>query len=143
MPNLRTQIQQVSDSYSRCCKDEAFFEDFYRSFLSQSDEISAMFEQTDWYRQRYLLKSALKSAILFAKEPSVHLVKVLMANIASSHSIDHYNIRPDLYPIWLECMIQTVSKHDPKYSHALGEAWKDVLKPTIEFMISQYNKEDK
>lgn len=142
MSNSRKQVQLVSDSYARCCGDEAFYKDFYQLFLSQSDEISAMFKDTDWHRQLHLLKSALKSAILFAKEPDVQLVRMHMDKIAHSHSKARYDIRPGLYPIWLDCMIQTIGKHDPKYTASLGEAWRAVLTPAIKLMISQYDKEE-
>lgn len=142
MSDFRKQVHQVSESYLRFGNSAAFYKDFYQLLLSQSDEIAAMFRDTEWDRQRHLLKSALKSAILFAKEPDVQLVRMHMDRIAHTHSKERYNVRPELYPIWLDCMIQTISTHDPEYSEALGDAWRATLTPAIKLMISQYDKEE-
>jgi len=119
-------------------RDE-FFEIFYNDLLKQSSEIEDLFKNTDWYKQKSLIKSAIKSAIMFAGNPELYIAREHLEKIAITHSHTHMNIKPEYYPIWRECMIRTVKKCDPNYSWITGRAWQKVLTFTINFMISKYD----
>ncbi|MBT3939372.1 MAG: hypothetical protein HOF44_06680 [Pelagibacterales bacterium] len=68
-------VSQVRDSYTRCQKDEKFFDTFYKNLLGKSEQIEQKFEHTDWIRQHNLIKLAIKSAILYAENPDMKLTQ--------------------------------------------------------------------
>lgn len=135
------QIQRVIASYTRTCLNDTFFVAFYDHFLAQSDEIAIMFRHTDWSRQLHLIKQAVRSAILYAKEPDMPIVHQFMERIAYSHSAEHRNVRPELYSFWLDSIVSTIRTHDPEYTPTLDKDWADVLMPAIRFITSHYDPE--
>ena len=40
-------MNQFNDSFERCINDPLFLDQFYEIFLASSDEVSAMFKDTD------------------------------------------------------------------------------------------------
>ena len=108
-------------------EDDAFFEMFYSNFLSQSDEIAALFKNTDWPHQIRLIRKALHSAIIFAQNHEISPAKKHMEAIAYSHSREYMNIKPEYYPMWLEAMLRTLKERDPYFSPELEKAWREVL----------------
>lgn len=134
-------VKIVRLSYNRCCDEEKFFETFYGSFLSQSEDIRHLFRKTDWPHQMRLIKKALHSAIIFAENNKVSIAKRHMEAIAHTHSHSHMDIKPEYYSIWLETMMQTIETFDPYFSTELNAAWREVLTFTIDFMISKYDSD--
>lgn len=134
----REEIEAVQKSYQRCLRHANFFTVFYSHFTEQSDEIAALFANTDWYTQKQLIERAIRIAILFAKEPNMQIVREYMKMIAARHSKKHLNIRPALYPMWLDSMIEAVSLCDPEYTAELGSRWREVLAPAINLMTENY-----
>ena len=137
---METAIENVQNSYVRCCQDKEFIKKFYRRFLKQSNEIWVMFEYTNWNRQRELLKTALKSVILYAANPESEKVRGHMLALGKSHSSEGLNVKPIFYPMWAESMIHTIKERDPEYTDELGKEWLSILTPAIELMISKYKK---
>ncbi|MBE03255.1 globin [Marinobacter lutaoensis] len=124
----------VFQSYGRCCRKEAFFEDFYHHFMASSDDIRALFRDTDMAAQRHLLRHGVMQLILYARGMSDRKLRAL----GESHSRRRYNIRPEWYALWLDALVKTVRAHDPDYTPELGAAWREVLMPGINLIRDAY-----
>ena len=48
------------------------------------------------------------------------------------------DIKPELYDLWLDRLVQAVREFDPKFDPEIETAWRRVLRPGIEFMKSRY-----
>jgi hemoglobin-like flavoprotein len=75
----------------------------------------------------------MMSAALGHGEGDVHLKR-----IARRHSRAELAIRPELYDLWLECLIQAAREYDRSFSGETERAWRNVMKRGIEFMKSEY-----
>ncbi|WP_193162631.1 globin [Microbulbifer hainanensis] len=124
----------VFQSYGRCCKNERFFVDFYDRFMGSSDEVRAMFVDTDMKQQRHLLRNGILQLILHARG----MPDTKLRALGESHSRGGYNIRPDLYRQWLDALLDTVRRHDPEHSDSITDAWQRALQPGIELIRGAY-----
>ncbi|MCW8127411.1 globin [Microbulbifer halophilus] len=129
-----TDTDRVFQSYGRCCKNELFFIDFYDRFMGSSPEIRAVFVDTDMKQQRHLLRNGIMQLILHARG----MPDTKLRALGQSHSRSGYNIRPDMYGLWLDALLATVHRHDPEYSDELAAAWRCVLQPGIELIRGAY-----
>jgi hemoglobin-like flavoprotein len=128
-------IELFNDSLERT-SGTPFLERFYDLFVSASPEVAAKFAHTDFGQQRRALKVSLymmMSAALGHPEGNLHLKR-----IARRHSQAELAIRPELYDLWLDCLVQAVGEHDRAFSGETERAWRSVLAPGIEFMKSRY-----
>jgi hemoglobin-like flavoprotein len=114
---------------------EPFFTDFYERFTSSSREVAEKFKNTNMEKQRTMLKASFYHMLSFstAKEPPDYL-----DHIAETHSRDHYDIRPELYDLWLECLISAAMKHDPEFTDDIELAWRLVMAKGIVYMKFRY-----
>ncbi|NOG61522.1 MAG: globin [Proteobacteria bacterium] len=64
-------------------------------------------------------------------------------SIAKLHSKAELDIRPELYDIWLDTLMETVSIIDTNYDKKIDNAWKKVMNYGIEYMKSQYDYDKK
>lgn len=39
------------------------------------------------------------------------------------------NVTPDLYPIWVDCLMKTIAELDPEFSPELERQWPRSCKP--------------
>ncbi|MCP8898171.1 globin [Gilvimarinus xylanilyticus] len=124
----------VFQSYGRCCIRDQFFSDFYDCFMGKSDEIRQMFVDTDMPSQRHLLRNGIMQLILFSRGLPDSKLKAL----GESHSRHGYDIKPHLYNIWLEALLETLRQHDKQYSPQVESAWRHALTPGIDLIKSAY-----
>lgn len=130
-----------SDSFGRILRAdgtaEAFFNDFYEQFISSSREVAEKFKNTNMEKQRKMLKASFYNMLSFSteKEAPDHL-----AHIAETHNRDHYDIRPELYDLWLECLIGTAMKHDSQFTDDVELAWRLVMAKGIVYMRFKYTR---
>jgi len=126
---LESELQLNNDvvfrSFGRCSLKKDFFEDFYDSFLNRSAEIKAMFAATDMVKQRQLLKNGISFMIMYAKKSPVGVAK--MEQIAKLHDRQHFNVRPDLYRLWLDALLETVQRHDPEFTPEIKKSWIETM----------------
>ena len=130
------QNEVFGNSLIRCQESAIFYQRFYKTFLSSSEEVRQKFEHTDMQKQESVLRVSL-ALIMLAYEDKPegldHLEK-----IAHSHNRDGHNILPHLYDLWLDCLVKTVSECDPEFSAEVETAWRTVMKKGIDFMKSKY-----
>lgn len=128
-------IELFNDSMERCSSRSDFLNRFYVAFLAASDEVAKKFEHTDLKKQARMLKISLYIMMLTgdAAGGAAQLEK-----LAQRHSRAELDIKPELYDLWLDRLLQTVRQVDPKFDAQTEAAWRRVLQPGIDFMKSRY-----
>ena len=58
--------------------------------------------------------------------------------LGESHSRDRLDIRPELYDLWLDALLLTVSGHDKQFSESIRSAWREVLNKGISVIKAGY-----
>ncbi len=129
-------FQLFQQSSQRCTEDPNFLGRFYQLFLESSQEVAEKFKHTDFAKQKKMLKNSL-FMIMWASQKSPEEITHLQ-EIAKSHSREKYDVRPELYDLWLECLLQAVEEFDPIYCLEVKKAWQNILKNGIEFMKNNY-----
>ncbi|MCK5356277.1 MAG: hypothetical protein KAJ63_14260, partial [Methyloprofundus sp.] len=86
-------MNQFNDSFERCINDPLFLDQFYEIFLASSDEVSAMFTDTDMGTQ----KAMLMTSLVYMRDAHPDL----LASIAEKHN----HIKPYFYALWLDSLI--------------------------------------
>jgi hemoglobin-like flavoprotein len=128
-------IELFNDSIERCSSKSDFLRRFYTLFLASSDAVAKKFERTDLRKQARMLKTSLYIMMLASDESEriAHLER-----IAKRHSRAELDIRPELYDLWLDRLLQAVKESDAMFDAETEAAWRRVLQPGIEFMQSRY-----
>ncbi|MGE6321001.1 globin domain-containing protein [Pseudomonas oryzihabitans] len=126
--------QNVMLSYGRCCASPAFFDDFYQRFLASSPRVREKFAYTDMAAQQLLLRHGIMNLVLVARGmPATRL-----RQLGESHCRARLDIDAELYGLWVDCLLATLAEHDPDFSPALRQEWRDVLEAGIAVMRSYY-----
>ncbi len=128
--------EQVRDSFKRCEAAGDFAETFYGVFLDSSPEVGPLFSNTDFSKQRKLLRASV--AMLVAQDIDHPKARETLERIGQSHSQRELDVKPELYEIWLNSLCQTVQKMDPDFDAELERAWRDRMRPGIELITSLY-----
>ncbi len=125
-----------NSSFERCQSKPGFLERFYRIFLGSSPEVAEKFRHTDFVRQREVLKASLYMLMLASlgtPEALQHLDRM-----AQLHSRKQLDIRPELYDLWLTCMMKAVGEFDPAFNEKTEQAWRRVLQHGIDYIKVRY-----
>ncbi len=101
-----------------------------------SDEVAAKFVHTDFHRQKVALTTSLFTILAFARHRVPHEPE--LERIAQIHSRAGHDIRPEMYDLWLECLMQAVREHDPQFNPCTETAWRNVLARGIAYMKARY-----
>ena len=124
----------VMQSYGRCCASAGFFDDFYVNFLASSPLVREKFTRTDMAAQKHLLRAGILNLVLFARG----MPDTKLRALGQSHSREGFDIRPELYDLWLAALLQTVRMHDGEADKAVLDTWRSVLGKGIEVIKSYY-----
>lgn len=124
----------VFQSYGRCCKSTAFFDDFYARFLASSAEVRDKFSNTDMSAQKHLLRAGILNLVLYARGLPPTKLKAL----GESHSRHRLDIQPHLYDYWLKALLDTIGAHDDELDVRTLAAWGKVLRQGIEVIRAAY-----
>ena len=128
--------EAVVASYHRCEDATGFFDTFYDLFFAKSPEIAPKFANTDMEKQKQVLMASLLWVLrLYKNDP---IARTEVEKLAQTHRRDEYDIRPELYKLWLDALCESVSQHDPQYSPSLDASYRNVMRPGIELMRSKY-----
>lgn len=131
-------VNRVNLSYGRCSMKPEFFDTFYDIFLKSSDAIAAMFKNTDFTKQKALLKSGIAFTLMYAKDEKAAFAKMKLDHIGDIHKRGHRDVPPNMYPLWIDSLMKSVKQHDPEFSPALEQDWRTTIKPAIDLLISHY-----
>jgi hemoglobin-like flavoprotein len=133
---------QVIDSFKRCQAKPGFLDRFYQLFLASSPRVAERFRNTDFERQKVMLRASLHTLLAGASDggavPGAGPIRAHLEHMAQRHGRLELDIPPDLYDLWLHCLVQAVSEHDPEFSDEVGNAWRQALRPGIDFMRAHY-----
>jgi hemoglobin-like flavoprotein len=129
-------VEVFNDSLERCTRHPRFLDRFYELFLASSEAVARKFTHTDFKKQKRALRTSLYMMMLVTEgkaEGDVHLER-----IARRHSRSELDVKPELYELWLDCLIQAVKEFDPSFNRETEGAWRSIMRPGIEFMRSRY-----
>lgn len=125
---------RVMQSYGRCCASPNFFDTFYQHFLSSSPAIREKFTNTNMTAQKHLLRAGILNLVLYARGMSDTKLRAL----GQSHSREGFDIRPELYDLWLDSLLLAVKQHDGEAAQEDLIAWREVLGKGINLIKSFY-----
>lgn len=126
----------VFQSFGRSCNNPDFFEDFYDSFMSKSDQIRAMFKDTNMEAQRGLLRGGIMWLVMHARGMPDNKIRAL----GESHSRKHMDIHPSHYNYWVDALMETLHKHDPEFNDHMESVWRETIRPSIDLIKSMYDQ---
>ena len=126
---------KVFQSYGRSCNNVVFFEDFYAIFMSKSPDILNMFAETDMDAQRALLRSGILWLVMHARGMPDTKIRAL----GESHSKKNMDVKPMYYSLWLDALMETLSRHDPEFTPELEQTWRRTLQPSIDMIAGMYH----
>lgn len=121
-------FERVSEEF---VEEDKFFDSFYKHFIHKSPAIEELFNHTDMVRQAAILREAFDHLVDFylSHEPGETLQM-----IAKSHGKFGLKIKPELYDLWMQALLESVKECDSKYDKQVELAWKLVLSPGIVYL---------
>jgi hemoglobin-like flavoprotein len=125
-------------SLKRCRAVPGFLDDFYRRFLDSSEEVREKFKDTDMERQARAVADSLYVVANAIQGEEGSPARSEFPRIAERHSRRERDIRPELYDLWIDCIVATVRSHDPRFDPGVERAWRDVLLFGAEYMRQRY-----
>ena len=132
-------LSLVEASLQRCNARPDFLDVFYGKFLASSPKVREKFARTDFRRQKRALRASLHLMLLAAEDEEKGPQRYL-AELAKSHSVQHLDIGAELYDLWLDCLLETLTQIDPEFSPAVRDAWERVMMVGIHYMCTRYNR---
>lgn len=122
-------------SLERCLASGTCIQNFYDHFLGMSPVVRSRFANTDMKLQQQKLAEMLRvlGSVMMGEARGL----AELAARAETHSRARMNITPDLYELWYEALLATVSEHDPQWSPLIEEAWRHTLQMAIDYMIAR------
>ncbi len=130
-----------NDSYERVMnapgEPRRFFSAFYDLLIATSPEAASKFRDTDMEKLVTMLHASVTILLAFYGTGSQdgYLLK-----LAERHSKRGADIAPGLYQIWLDCLIETAQRFDPKFNDDAEIAWRAVFSKGVEFMSARYKE---
>jgi len=131
-----TSVSPVKDSFSRCCTNPKFLDRFYEIFVGSHPAIAPMFRNTDFAKQKQLLRTGITMVLMHGEGNKVGTQG--LDRIAQSHSRTKLNIEPSLYPNWVESLIKAIKECDPQCNKQLEEDWRAMLQKGTAYIAGQY-----
>jgi hypothetical protein len=125
-------------SLKRCLAQPEFLLSFYGLFMDSSEEVRQKFAHTDFTHQTRVLAESLWVISVVAQAPKSSPAWGDLPRLAARHGRTELDIRPGLYDLWLDCLVETARKHDRDFSVEVEAAWRETLAIGIEYMRSKY-----
>ena len=127
-------------SYNRALGAEkdgkSFLEEFYNRFASSSEEVAKKFEGVDMEKQQQVVRDSLYHMVNCYRQRKINNEII---GIAVQHNRVNLNIRPELYDLWLECLIDTARIFDDEFDKFVELSWRIVMSMGITYMKFRYN----
>jgi len=105
--------------------------------MQSSDDIRQRFEHIDLEAQADILAHSIVMSFLFVDKDHQVAARSL-DKVRESHSRANLNVPPELYDIWLTCMIETVAVCDPQAEETLLRDWHTVMSVAINHIREGY-----
>jgi hemoglobin-like flavoprotein len=130
-------VETFLASLKRCLGADAFLQEFYTLFTDSSEEVREKFSNTDPVRQARILGESLYALAVAAQGLDGSPARADFERLAARHGRHGLDIRPELYDLWLECLVRTARAHDPFFSPETEAAWRAALGQGIEYLRSR------
>ena len=127
---------EVRESFARCEAAGDFAETFYQTFIQSSPAIAPFFAQTEFGRQRQLLRDSVY--LMVTHDVSDPDMRALLDKLGNLHSRAGRNIAPKLYEIWLDSICATVKELDPEWTQSLEDHWRVRLRAGMQIIMAAY-----
>jgi hemoglobin-like flavoprotein len=124
----------AQDSYSRCLRSPRFFASFYERLLASDPAVPPMFAKTEFPKQHKLLQHGLGLLLSYGHKRD----DALLERIALRHSPAGVDVHPSMYALFIESLLATIREQDPRCTDETEAAWREALRPGVEFMQSRY-----
>lgn len=135
IPMKEHEIALFNDSLERCAQTD-FLDRFYTLFLASSPEVQQKFATTDMKRLKKALRSSFYVMVLAAQGNAE--VNGQLEQIARVHSRHGRDIKPGLYELWLDCLVEAVRQCDPIFDTETEQAWRSMMRIGIRVMKERY-----
>lgn len=132
------QLNDLTDSYYRCRRDDRFLDTFYDLFLSTSPAVAEMFAKTDFRLQKLMLRQSLLEMICFHR--GITGTREEIQRLGHRHK--ELGITSEMYSQWVESLCEAIKIHDPKYTPALEQLWRNAMVKSIEEMVVVSSSEE-
>ncbi|MEQ6917762.1 globin [Halomonas aquatica] len=116
---------------------KTFFAAFYERFLAASPEVAEKFRHTDMARQQQMLKKSFYYLLAFYGSSNAGYY---LDQVAISHSRTHLDIRPEIYDLWLDALVETARRFDACFEDDIELAWRLVMTPGIVYITFYYDR---
>ncbi len=129
---MAEQANELTASYYRCRRDERFLDTFYDAFLSKSPAVAQLFAQTDFRFQKLAIRQSLLEMLCF--DCGMSGTREEIERLGLRHR--ELGVRPKMYAMWLDSLCEAIKKHDPNYSPALEQLWREAMLKSIKEIIA-------
>ncbi len=131
-------VEVFRASLKRCLAKPEFLLDFYGIFMASSEEVREKFKNTDLKRQTQILADSLWVMATVAASAKDSPAWVTLRRLAEKHDRAHLDIRPELYDVWLDALVEAVRRHDPLFTTETESDWRETLAVGIEYLRTYY-----
>jgi len=131
-------VETFLASLRRCLAAPGFLESFYERFMSSSEEVREKFRNSDMKRQARVLEDSLYVVANAVQGEENSLARGALPPLAARHGHRGLDIRPGLYDLWIDCLVETARAHDPQFDAAVESAWRDTLVFGADYMRQRY-----
>ena len=128
-------------SLTRCLAEPAFLEGFYDRFVGSSEEVREKFHGVDLKRQVRMLEDSLYVVAVAVQGEEGSPARGALPWLAERHSRRDLDIRPELYDLWIDCLVDTARAHDPEFSPEIESAWRETLTVGANYMRERVLKD--
>jgi hemoglobin-like flavoprotein len=125
-------------SLKRCLGSPGFLTAFYERFTGSSEEVREKFRGVDMQRQARVLEDSLYVVANAVQGEEGSVARGELPRLAERHSRRDLDIRPELYDVWAQCLVETARAHDPQWAEDVAAAWRDTLAFGVGYMRRSY-----
>jgi hypothetical protein len=133
-------VQIFNDSYHRIMstpeRSRAFYRAFYDLLMASSREAASKFRGADMEKQIHMLQASVTILLSYY---AAGVKDDYLERLAERHGKRGVDISPELYAVWLKCLVENVRRFDSRFNEDVEVAWRSVFEKGIEFMTSRYN----
>jgi hemoglobin-like flavoprotein len=127
-------FQIYNDSFEYCLSKEGFLPRFYELFIGASPEVREKFKDTDFQRQVRIFKKSLY--VLTMASVGTDEARKELVRLGQIHGREGLNIPPDMYDLWLDCLIRAVRECHTEWHPDIERSWREMLGPHIAVLKS-------
>jgi hemoglobin-like flavoprotein len=131
-------VETFLSSLKRCLAAPDFLGAFYERFVGSSEEVREKFKNTDMKRQVRVLEDTLYVVANAVQGEENSLARGALPALAERHSRKEMDIPPRLFDTWIECLLETVRVHDPEFTPAIEEAWRETVTFAADYIRQRY-----